>query len=93
MKNRTTFIIAHRLSTILDADKIIVLANGKIVGQGKHRELYRGCKVYKKLYDEQFMNNRIEKELLTEAQLPEEEVDLVKSTSDLNPFPENDKHA
>lgn len=70
MKNRTTFVIAHRLSTILDADKIIVLDDGKIVGQGKHHKLYKTCKVYRKLYDEQFMNNRIKEEVSAEIQLP-----------------------
>lgn len=39
MKNRTTIIIAHRLSTIKDADRIIVLQNGKIAEAGSHQEL------------------------------------------------------
>ncbi|MEO0127408.1 MAG: ABC transporter ATP-binding protein [candidate division WOR-3 bacterium] len=55
LKNRTTFIIAHRLSTIQNADKILVLDEGRIVGIGKHRELYNSCEVYKHLYDEQFL--------------------------------------
>lgn len=55
LKNRTTFIIAHRLSTIQNADKILVLDEGRIVGIGKHRELYNSCEVYKYLYDEQFL--------------------------------------
>lgn len=53
-KNRTTFIIAHRLSTIKNADEIIVLDKGKIVGRGKHESLYRDCFQYKDMYDSQY---------------------------------------
>lgn len=54
MKNRTSLIIAHRLSTIRDADKIIVVDDGKIVESGSHEELLekRGC--YHRLYQNQF---------------------------------------
>ncbi len=55
LKARTTIIIAHRLSTIQNADRILVLDNGRIVGEGKHSELYKSCSVYKNLYDEQFI--------------------------------------
>jgi ABC-type multidrug transport system fused ATPase/permease subunit len=50
---RTTVIIAHRLSTIKDADKIFVVANGKIVGEGTHTKLLRSCKEYKDLLEHQ----------------------------------------
>ena len=53
---RTTFIIAHRLSTIKDADEIVVLDHGKIVGKGSHSYLYNTCEVYKDMYDSQFEN-------------------------------------
>ena len=40
-RNRTTLVIAHRLSTIVDADEIIVLADGRIAERGRHGELLR----------------------------------------------------
>lgn len=51
-KNKTTLMIAHRLSSITDADKILVIDDGKIVEQGKHEELLSKNGVYKKLWDE-----------------------------------------
>ena len=52
-KGRTTFIIAHRLSTIQNADEIIVLDHGKLVGKGNHEYLYKTCTQYQKMYDSQ----------------------------------------
>ncbi|MDE6242340.1 MAG: ABC transporter ATP-binding protein/permease [Anaeroplasmataceae bacterium] len=57
-KGRTTFIIAHRLSTIKDADEIVVLDHGVIVGQGSHTHLYDTCPIYKDMYDSQFEKNK-----------------------------------
>ncbi len=37
-----------------NADRIIVLDNHKIIGEGKHSELYKDCSIYRQLYDEQF---------------------------------------
>jgi ABC-type multidrug transport system fused ATPase/permease subunit len=54
IEGRTTFTIAHRLSTVLDADRILVLLQGRIVGQGTHAELLESCFVYKRLYEQQF---------------------------------------
>ena len=51
MRDRTTFIIAHRLSTIQNADKILVLENGRIVQSGTHEQLIRQNGLYRKLYD------------------------------------------
>lgn len=53
VKGRTTFIIAHRLSTVLNADKIFVLKNGKIVEKGKHKELINKDGEYSRLYQAQ----------------------------------------
>jgi ABC-type multidrug transport system fused ATPase/permease subunit len=48
-QGRTTIIIAHRLSTIKDADKIIVMEGGKVVGEGSHSYLLKNCEPYKKM--------------------------------------------
>ncbi len=52
-KNRTSIVIAHRLSTIQNADEIIVLSKGKIVEQGKHKDLMSKKGVYYKLVEMQ----------------------------------------
>ena len=54
MKGRTSLIIAHRLSTIRDADKIIVVADGKICEAGNHQELLAQKGQYYNLYQNQF---------------------------------------
>ncbi|MEE9367503.1 MAG: ABC transporter ATP-binding protein [Pontiella sp.] len=54
VQGRTVIIIAHRFSTIRNADKIVVLEAGKMVGYGSHEELYQDSDVYKRLYDRQF---------------------------------------
>ena len=48
-QDATTLIVAQRIGTIMNADKIIVLDNGEIVGQGKHKELLQNCEVYKQI--------------------------------------------
>ena len=46
----TILIIAHRLSTVIDADKIFVIDDGKIIDSGTHQELLKKCEFYKNLY-------------------------------------------
>ena len=50
----TLFIASQRTASIMEADKILVLDNGKLVGQGTHQELLENCQVYKEIYDSQF---------------------------------------
>ena len=49
----TVIIVAQRVGTIIDADKIIVLDRGEIVGMGKHEELMASCSVYQEIYTSQ----------------------------------------
>ncbi len=52
---RTSFVIAHRLKTILNADKIIVLRDGKVIEQGNHQSLLQQDGFYAELYKNQFV--------------------------------------
>ena len=54
MHGRTSFVIAHRLSTIVDADLILVMADGNIIEQGNHKQLLAADDAYAKLYNSQF---------------------------------------
>jgi len=54
MHGRTSFVIAHRLSTIINADRIVVMKDGRIVEVGKHKELLELGGVYASLYNAQF---------------------------------------
>jgi len=54
MAGRTTLVIAHRLSTIKNADRIVVVSNGRIVEEGRHDELMECNGEYCRLYDMQF---------------------------------------
>jgi ATP-binding cassette subfamily B protein len=49
----TCFVVAQRISTVLNADKIVVLDEGRIVAEGKHTELMRTSPVYREIYDSQ----------------------------------------
>ena len=65
-QNKTCIIVAQRISTILNADKIVVLDDGKIVGQGTHKELIKNNEIYRQI---------------ALSQLSEEELDLEKDNN------------
>ena len=46
---RTSLVIAHRLSTVIDADKIIVISEGRIIGTGRHEDLMVNSDLYREL--------------------------------------------
>jgi ATP-binding cassette subfamily B protein len=49
----TQFIVSQRIGTIMDADKILVMENGRIVGAGKHADLLKSCRVYREIAESQ----------------------------------------
>ena len=56
----TKLIVAQRIGTIMDADKIIVLDEGKIVGIGRHKELLTNCSVYREIAESQLSKEEME---------------------------------
>jgi ATP-binding cassette subfamily B protein len=59
-KDATNIIVAQRIGTVLQADKIIVLDEGKCVGIGTHKELYKNCEVYKQIALSQLSKEELE---------------------------------
>ena len=59
-KDKTVIIVAQRISTILNADQIIVLEEGKIVGKGTHKELMNNCEQYKEIAMSQLSKEELE---------------------------------
>lgn len=57
--NATVLVVAQRVSTVMDADRIIVLEDGKIVGLGSHRELVRTCAVYREIIASQLSEEEL----------------------------------
>ena len=60
LKDTTRIIIAQRISSVQDADRILVLDDGKIIGSGTHEELLRTCRAYEEIYATQTGENRAE---------------------------------
>ncbi len=57
---KTTILIAHRISTIKDANKIVVIDEGKIIGIGTHQELLQSCHFYKDMVERQKLEDELE---------------------------------
>ena len=62
-KNSVVLIVAQRVSTIRDAEQIVVLDKGKVVGKGKHLELIRDCKVYREICKSQLSDDEFKREV------------------------------
>ena len=62
-KDSAVLIVAQRINTIKDADQIVVLDNGKVVGKGNHKELLKTCKVYNEIVKSQFSEEEYALEL------------------------------
>ena len=60
--NSTVLIVAQRISTILDADQIVVLDEGRVVGKGTHKELLKNCEIYKEIALSQLSKEELDNE-------------------------------
>ena len=58
-KDSTKLIVAQRIGTIMNADRIVVLDEGKVVGQGTHRELLENCEVYRQIAESQLSESEL----------------------------------
>ena len=58
-KDSTKLIVAQRIGTIMNADRIVVLDDGKVVGQGTHKELLDNCDVYRQIAESQLSQSEL----------------------------------
>ena len=63
IKDSVVLIVAQRINTIQDANQIIVLDNGKIVGKGNHKNLLKSCKIYQEIVKSQFSEEEFKREM------------------------------
>ena len=71
-KDSTKLIVAQRIGTIMDADRIVVLDDGKVVGQGTHSELLENCDVYRQIAQSQLSEDELNGGKSGESKLPGE---------------------
>lgn len=68
-KDAVTLIVAQRISTIRDAEQIVVLNQGKVVGKGNHLELLSTCKVYREIAKSQLSDQEFQQEMANSAKV------------------------
>ena len=85
-KGRTTLVIAHRLSTIENADKIVVLEEGKIVEQGTHKDLLKKGKHYASLHAKQFKDDPISQQIEIAKQPEDPDLAFLPTSKDHTPY-------
>jgi ATP-binding cassette subfamily B protein len=68
-QRRTSLVVAQRISTVLNADKIVVIDNGRIVAEGKHQQLMQSSPIYQEIYESQLGNGfRLEEAVSEKSQ-------------------------
>ena len=67
MANRTTFIIAQRITSVLQADKILILENGRLVAEGTHAELLTHSPIYQEIYQSQLGDDAPDRHISAEG--------------------------
>ncbi len=71
-RNAVTLIVAQRISTIKDAEQIVVLNQGKVVGKGNHLELLRDCQIYREITKSQLSDKEFKEEMQKSEKLGKE---------------------